>query len=51
MFGFPFNGDTMILPNVQKWKTLIQMACIVRKFVELMLNNSRKIGKIHAHGY
>jgi len=21
MFGFPFNGDTMILPDVQKWKT------------------------------
>ena len=21
MFGFPFNGDTMILPNVQKWQT------------------------------
>ena len=20
MFGFPFNGDTMILPEVQKWQ-------------------------------
>ena len=21
MFGFPFNGDTMILPDIQEWKT------------------------------